>query len=538
MDHSAKGGIFDYIIVGSGSAGSALAARLADDGRDSVLILEAGPRDNNRWFHLPIGYYKTVGNPKFDWNYRSEPEQELGGRRINVPRARVVGGCGAINGLGYIRGQHADYDRWQRLGNSGWSWKDVEPYFKRLEGLRQESEVFGQEGPIGLRKLVERREICESFMTAASSFGVPIRDYFSGGAEEGAAYLMTTVEKGWRTSTAANYLKPRLKRPNLNLEVEALCEAIIFEDQTATSVRYRQGEKSYVARARRDIILCAGTINTPQLLQVSGVGPSSLLTSLGIEVIRDLEGVGENLQEHFNVETEYRLNKPISLNDDLRRPLWKMGAALKWMLTRDGPLTASAAHITAFVRSMQHIERPDLQLHFIPLSLDENRVPRRYSGASLDVYQMRPESRGTVAIRSRDPREKPSITFRFLSSESDRKVLVAGLKIVRRITQSPHFRKHVTVEEQPGLNVETDDEFLSFARESGFTDYHPVGTCKMGVESDAVVDHCLRVIGTRNLRIADCSVIPEIVSGNTHACAIMIAEKAADMIREDAKQLH
>ena len=516
-------GEFDYIVVGAGSAGCVIANRLSEDPRTRVLLLEAGPRDTHFWIHVPLGYGKLFTKSEVNWGYQSEPEPALHGRRIFTPRGKVLGGSSSINGLVYIRGQPADYDGW---GIPGWDFQALLPYFKKSENQARGADPWhGAGGPLEVADL-ERHELCDAFIGSAAALGIPRNPDFNGATQEGTGYYQATTCRGRRCSAATGYLRPAQKRPNLQVEVNTLATKIVLDGRRAVGVAV--GDKTY--EARREVILCGGAFNSPQLLQLSGIGPGALLQRLGIAVAADLP-VGEGLQDHFYARTFWRARKPLTLNDDMASWLGRARIGLQYLLRKTGPLTIAAGYAAAFVRTRPGLKDPDAQIYFINFSTAKRGgVLHRFSGFTCSVSQLQVESRGTVAIRSRDAREAPAIRYNYLATENDRRVMVDGLKIVRRIANTPPLSDYVAAEEFPGPKVQTDDEWLAFVREVGETVFHPSSTCSMG----KVVDAQLRVIGTGGLRVIDASVMPAVPSGNINAAVIAVAEKGADLVRRDA----
>ena len=502
---------YDYVIVGAGSAGCVLANRLSD--KHSVLLLEAGPRDKDFWIHVPLGYGKLFTRSALNWGYESEPEPALNGRRIFTPRGRVLGGSSSINGLVYIRGQREDFDGW---GMRGWDFASLEPYFQKAERQLKVSDL-------------ERHELCDAFIASARALGVPPTDDFNGPSQEGTGYYRATAHAGRRRSTAVAYLREAEKRPNLRVETNALATKVLFDGTRAVGVEYRQGEKVRKATAQKEVILAGGAFNSPQLLQLSGVGPRALLEKHGIPVVHDAPQVGERLQDHFYVRTFWRCRKDITLNDDMMS-LWRQAKiGLQYLLTKSGPLTISAGHAAAFVRTRPELKRPDAQIYFINFSsLRRGGVLHPHSGFTSAVSQMQVESRGSSHIRSADPARPPSIRYNYLATENDRRVMVDGLKLVRRICNTPPMRDYVAGEFLPGEKVVTDADWLAFVREMGETVFHPTSTCSMG----HVVDEKLKVKGIASLRIVDASVMPSVTSGNINAAVIAIAERAADLLKQ------
>jgi choline dehydrogenase len=527
---------FDYIVVGAGSAGCVLANRLTASGRHRVLLLEAGGHDRNIWIHIPLGYGKLFTNPKVNWLYTSEPEAELNNRRIIQPRGKVLGGSSSINGLLYIRGQPADFDHWRQLGNSGWSFDDVLPYFRRAEDQeRGEDALHGVGGPLAVSNVCEPHPLCEAFIEAAQQAGFPRNDDFNGPTQEGAGYFQLTARRGRRWSTAVGYLRPARRRPNLAIASNALASRILFSGRRAIGIEYRQGDTTRLAYANGEVILAGGTFNSPQLLQLSGLGPSSLLQSLGIDVVADMPGVGADLQDHLQVRLQYRCTERITMNDVIHSWRHRTGAGLRYVLFRKGLLAIGAGYAGGFFRTGGMVATPDVQVHFIIFSADTaGAALHPFPGFIASICQLRPESRGFVRIKSADPSKPPAIQPRYLSSPTDRDTVVAGLKLLRRIMGQPAMRRYVAEERAPGPRCTSDADLLAFAREAGTTVFHPTSTCRMGGDPTAVVDERLRVHGIDRLRVVDGSIMPTLVSGNTNAAIVMIAEKGADIILQDA----
>ncbi|MBX6368209.1 MAG: choline dehydrogenase [Rhodospirillales bacterium] len=528
----------DYIIVGAGSAGCVLANRLTASGEHRVLLLEAGPADRNPWIHVPLGYGKLFKDRRVNWLYETEPEPELDGRVIFQPRGKVLGGCSSINGLIYIRGQREDFDLWRQRGNVGWGFEDVLPYFKRAEDqARGASELHGVGGPLCVSDPTEPHELCDAFIAAAAAAGIPTTDDFNGPSQEGAGYYQTTSRRGRRWSTAVGYLRPAQRRPNLVVLTEAFATRILFEGRAATGVEFRHQGAFHRVRARREVILAGGAINSPQLLQLSGVGPGPLLQAHGISLVHELPGVGEDLQDHLQVRMVLRCTKRITINDDVNSLMRRLGVGLRYALWRKGPLTVSAGYAGAFFRTDERLATPDIQVHFITFSTD--RMGERlhpWPGFTASVCQLRPESRGFVRIKSPDPFAPPAIQPLYLSTETDRRTVVAGLERLREITRTQPLAAYVAAEHAPGPDVVGDEALLRYSRATGSTIYHPACSCRMGDDPGAVVDARLRVHGLERLRVVDGSVMPSVVSGNTNAAIVMIAEKGADMILEDARR--
>ncbi|UCD69857.1 MAG: GMC family oxidoreductase N-terminal domain-containing protein [Betaproteobacteria bacterium] len=526
----------DYVIIGAGSAGCVLANRLSAKGRYTVLLLEAGPKDSNPWIHVPIGYGKLFAEPKVNWMYQSEPESELNGRRVFTPRGKVLGGSSSINGLVYIRGQREDFDEWAQLGNSGWGFDDVLPYFRKSEAFQRGADAYhGSDGPLAVSELPDKHVLCDAFIRAAGTIGIPRNDDFNGKNQEGAGYYHATSRNGRRASSAVAYLRPARKRENLTVLTDALVTRIGFAEGRATSVEYRRSGNDYIAHAQREVLLCGGAINSPQLLQLSGVGPHALLEKNGIAVVADAPGVGEGLQDHFYVRTVWRCNSPCTVNDDLRTLGGRIGIALRYALLRRGPLTVSGGYAGAFARSRADVSRPDIQLYLINFSTDKMGTKLHpFSAFTVSMSPLRPESRGSVRIRSTDPAEPPAIQYNFLSAEADRRVVVDGLRRLHALMSTHAMQRHVLERHTPAPGELSDEGWLGYAREVGGTVYHPTATCRMGNDALAVVDDRLRVRGVRGLRVIDASIMPNVVSGNTNATVVMIAEKAADMILADA----
>jgi choline dehydrogenase len=528
---------FDYVIVGAGSAGCVLANRLSASGKYSVLLLEAGPRDTNPWIHVPLGYGKLFKEKAVNWMYQTEPEPGLGGRSVFQPRGKTLGGSSSINGLLYIRGQHEDYDRWRQHGNLGWGFDDVLPYFKKAEDQTRGADDFhGAGGPLPVSNLGHPDPISAAFIEAAVEAGLPRNPDFNGASQEGAGFFQTTTKGGRRASAAIAYLRPAKARANLHVETSALAERILFEGRRAVAVTYRHSGVLCTARARSEILIAGGAFNSPQLLQLSGVGPADLLRQHGIEIVLDAQGVGHDLQDHMQVRVVMRCSQAITLNDIVNNPARKVLAGLRYAAFRTGPLTIAAGTSGAFFRTNPRLATPDIQIHFLPFSTDKmGEKLHPFSGFTASVCQLRPESRGSIRIRSADPAAPPEIRINYLASEVDRTANVEGLKILRKILSAPALAPFVVEEVDPGAKVTSDEALLAFCRARGTTVYHPTSTCRMGSDPLAVVDQRLRLRGIDGLRVVDASVMPDLVSGNTNAPVIMIAEKASDMILQDAR---
>jgi choline dehydrogenase len=528
----------DYVVVGAGSAGCALAARLSEDPAVRVVLLEAGARDWNPWLHVPIGYAKTMFHPTLSWNLMTEPEPGLEGRRIPWPRGRVLGGSSAINGLLYVRGQHADYDHWRQLGCTGWSFEDVLPYFRRAEDQeRGADDLHGTGGPLAVSDLRERNPLALAFIEAAVELGFPRNLDFNGPTQEGAGLYQVTARKGWRCSAAKAYLRPAAKRPNLLVVTGAQSTGLVLEGRRAAGVRLRRDGAEHVLRATREVILCGGAIASPHLLLLSGIGPAEHLQEVGIPVAHDLPGIGRNLQDHFQARLAFRVTKPVSLNTKRHSLLGQFLMGAEFALRRTGPLTVSAGTAGLFARVLPGSGTPDVQYHFLPFSTDKTMLELHpFPGLTISACQLRPESRGTITLRSPDPREKAVIHANYLATETDRRCMVEGVKLGRRLAATRAMAPWIAGEEIPGAEHATDDEILGFIRRTGSTIYHPSGTCRMGGDPESVVDPALRVRGIEGLRVADASIMPTVVSGNTNAACIMIGEKCADLVRAEARQ--
>jgi choline dehydrogenase len=530
---------FDYVIVGAGSAGCVLANRLSAGGRHSVLLLEAGPRDTYPWIHIPIGYAKTMFHPVLNWGFYTDPEPTMNGRKVYWPRGRTLGGSSAINGLISIRGQREDYDAWAAAGNAGWSFADVLPWFRMLEhNVRGASEYHGADGPLWASDIDTPHPLVEAMIAGASELGIPRNDDFNGASQEGAGYYQLTTRKGMRCSTAVAYLRPARGRSGLRVETSAHATRILLDGKRATGVAYRQDGGEKTAQARREVILCAGALQSPQLLQLSGVGPAALLQAHGIPVVHALEGVGANLQDHLQARVIFRCTQPVTTNDALRTWSGKLRIGLDYVLRRGGPMAVGINQGGIFARAMASAARPDVQFHFATLSSDMAGSPvHEFSGFTMSVCQLRPTSRGTVSIKSTNPLEPPSMQPRYLSTEDDRVTLVAGIRLARKLAATRAMRPFVAAEYRPGSDAVSDDELLEFARNTAGTIFHPSGTTRMGPAADpaAVVDPQLRVHGMAALRVVDCGIMPTLVSGNTNVPVVMIAEKSAAMILGDAR---
>jgi choline dehydrogenase len=528
----------DFVIVGAGSAGCALANRLSADGRHTVALLEAGPADRDPWIHVPVGYFRTMGNPRSDWRYRTEADPGLAGRAISWPRGRVLGGSSSINGLLYVRGQPQDYDHWAQLGCTGWSWADVLPLFKRAEAWKgpDPAGLRGREGPLSVQTTRLSRRIVDHWVDAAEAAGYPRTEDYNGEDQEGVGYFQLTMRGGRRCSSAVAYLRPAKGRHNLRIVTDAQTERLLIEEGRAVGVRARIKGRMEEIRARREVILSAGAIGSPQILMLSGIGPAEDLKGHGIAVRRDLPGVGRNLQDHLQARPVYRT--PLSTINVETDSLFKQALiGLQYLVSQTGPMTMAASLGTAFLKTEPHLETPDIQFHIQPFSADSpGEGAHKFSAFTASVLQLRPESAGHLTLRSANMDDHPLIHPNYLATPTDCRTLVKGIQIARRISQVEPLKSNITEEHAPGREVPLEDEeaTLDWARRTSVTIYHPTGTCKMGIDEMAVVDPRLRVRGIGGLRVADASIMPQIVSGNTNAPAIMIGEKASDMILEDA----
>ncbi len=527
---------FDYIIVGAGSAGCVLANRLSADARTRVLLIEAGPRDTNPWIHIPVGYFKTMHNPRTDWCLRTQPDAGINGRSLSWPRGKVLGGSSSINGLLYIRGQSADFDQWRQLGCTGWSYEDVLPFFMASENQERGADDFhGTGGPLSVSDMRVRRDICDAYIEAASHLGIPHNSDFNGPQQEGAGYFQLTARNGWRCSAAVAFLRPARHRPNLLVITNAQARQIVLEGRRAVGLAFRHNGVEQRAFAGREIILSAGAVHSPQLLALSGIGPAAQLAQAGIPVLHDAPGVGENLQDHLQARCVYASTRP-TLNNEVNNPLLKLRIGLEYALWRRGPMSMGASQVAIFARSAPGLDTPDIQFHIQPLSSDEpGKGLHSYAAFTASVCQLRPESRGRIVTATASADDPPLIYPNYLATKLDQDVAIAGLRLARRLTQTAPLNRFVKAELRPGPAVESDRDYLAFIRQTATTIYHPVGTCKMGTDAMAVVDPRLRVIGIVGLRVADASIMPTLVSGNTNAAAIMIGEKASAMILEDAQ---
>jgi choline dehydrogenase len=525
---------YDYIVVGAGSAGAVVANRLSADPRNSVLLLEAGPA-GHPWTRIPVGYARLLTNPTVNWLYSSEPEASTDGRRIPVPRGRLLGGSSAINGLAFVRGQAQDFDTWAQMGNQGWSYESVLPYFRRMESYEGggDDRFRGRDGPLRVTNPEPRDPIYAALIKAADQVGIRHNPDYNGATQDGIAMSQATIASGRRMSTARCYLDPARRRPNLRIETGALAESLLFDGRRCTGVRYRVGGDVREARAAREVVVSGGSINSPQLLELSGIGQPDRLRRLGIEVRHALPGVGENLRDHYAPRTRWAIGaKGITFNDR-GRGLGLVRQALQYALTGKGLLGMVGAPMRAFVRSRDGLDAPDLLLGWVPmLTVPGPKGPKisRQSGVTCYAHPMRPESKGHIHVVSTDPRTPPAINFNFLSSPVDAALTVRAVRIARAIMTAPAMAPMQVTELAPGADKDTDEEILDWVRGAAETTYHPVGTCKMGTDAMAVVDHSLRVRGIDGLRVADASIMPTLTSGNTNAPSIMIGEKAADMV--------
>jgi len=535
-----EGDSYDYIVTGAGSAGCVLAARLSESGRHRVLLLEAGGKDSNPWIHIPLGYVKTFVNPKVNWMFDSEPEPNLNDRVMYQPRGKVLGGTSSINGMIYMRGNHADYDEWRQRGCEGWDWDSVLPYFRKAEdNERGDSEFHGGGGPLRVSNQPYEWEIGKLLLEACIQAGIKPNPDFNGAQQEGCGYYQTTTKDRRRWSTAAAYLRPARKRPNLIVQTHAHATRVLIENGRAVGVEYRSPQGLRTARASGEVIVSGGAYGSPQLLLLSGIGPAQHLQDMGVKVLHDLPGVGSNLHDHFNTYCTWRISRSISLNELHHSIPRQVVAGLQYALYRGGPMSGNGLYVGALVRSDESLERPDLQLNISAWStIDRTRdgiISHPFPGFAISPVHLRPEGRGTVRLKSPDPLAAPEIRFNFLRSDYDMQVLIKGMRIARQIARQHVLQQLVMAETSPGSAVMTDEQLADDVRKRGVSNLHPVGSCGMGHGPGSVVDPRLRVHGIGGLRVVDASIMPSIIAGNTNAPTIMIAEKASDMILEDAK---
>ncbi len=534
------GDSFDYVIVGSGAAGCVLADRLTDTGTDTVCVLEAGIADRHPLIRVPVGFVKTLYNPAFVWPFVAEPNAALGGRRIGLPQGRIVGGSTSVNGLAYSRGQAADFDDWASRGNPGWSYEEVLPYFKRSERRigPGDDRFRGRSGSLPVSSPDWPSALCEAFIEGATEMGVPRNDDYNGAVQEGAGYFQRIIERGRRVSAADAFLHPAVRRGRTDLRIGASVAEILFDGRRATGIRYRQGGTERTVTARKEVLLCSGTLGSPKLLQLSGIGPAALLRQHGIAVRHELPGVGENLRDHFTVRIAARARNAATINERSRG--WRLGLEIaRWLAGKPSIISLSPSLVHVFWKSRPDLNRGDIQVLFTPASYKEGKtyVLDDYPGMSLGARQQRPDSKGFVRITSADPAAVPAVQPNYLAEPHDQEVIVAALRFARSLLNSPTMQPYVAEETLPGpAAVSTDAEWLDFARKRGSTAYHLVGSCRMGPESDptSVVDNALRVRGIEGLRVVDASIMPHVPSANTMAATLMVAEKAADMIRGHA----
>jgi len=530
---------YDYIVTGAGSAGCAVAARLSETGRHRVLLLEAGGRDSSPWIHIPVGYSRLFTHETYNWRFESEPVAGLNGRTSYQPRGKMLGGTSSLNGMVYMRGTAADYDGWRQLGCVGWDYESVLTFFRKAENQeRGEDEFHGVGGPLNVTDAHYKHDIIDAIIEAAVQSGIPRNHDFNGATQEGAGYYQATVGKGRRWSSATAYLKPARGRRNLVVKPNAHATRIVIENGRAVGVEFRTSRGMEMARARGEVIVSGGVYGSPQLLLLSGVGPGDHLNKMGIDVTHDLAPVGANLQDHFNTYVAWRSTRTGTFNELHRSPFRKLAAGARYLVGRDGPMTAIAAHAGILTRTDPRFDRPDLQINTYLWSIEtRDRTgmhPHKWPGFSMSPVHLRPEGRGLVSLMSRDPLAPPRIEFRFMETAHDVDAMIAGVRLARKLAEQPALKPYIAEEVVPGPAVRSDEQLIEDIRNRGVSNLHPVGTCRMGTGRDAVVDPRLRVHGIRRLRVADASIMPLVVGGNTNAPSIMIGEKCAAMVLEDA----
>ncbi len=527
---------YDFVIVGAGSAGAALANRLTENPRWRVLLLEAGAK-GHPWSRIPVSFGLLIDNPAANWRYSSEPEENTANRRIPVPRGKLLGGSSSINGLVFVRGQPLDYDTWGQLGNRGWSFQDVLPVFRRMEHYEHGAdELRAEGGPLRVSEATDEGPLYDAIRAGARELGLPHNPDYNGASQEGVVRTQTTISNGVRQSTARCYLKPAERRPNLRIETRALTRKLLFDGAKCVGVEYERGGRTVEARAGREVVVCAGGVASPQLLELSGIGRPDLLRGLGIEPVHELPGVGEHLRDHINARIQYRMERAeLSYNPKMRTLAGRTWQVARYLVEKRGFLSLPSAPMLAFLRTRPELETPDVQMHIVPYAVKnpKKRQLHDFPAMTVAVYQLRPESLGSIHVRSADPREHPAIRFNFLSDAIDRAAMTGGFRLIRKFMDTGAMRAVRGEEYSPGAEVESDDAILDYIRANSETAYHPVGTCRMGQGPGAVVDERLRVRGLAGLRVADGSIMPTMVSGNTNAACIMIGEKASDLLKED-----
>ena len=527
---------FDYIIVGGGSAGCALANRLSLSKNNNVLLLEAG-NSYHPLARMPVSFAMLIDNPKANWRYRSEPEAGTSNRQIPVPRGKLLGGSSSINGLVYVRGQKLDYDIWAQMGNRGWSSEEVLPYFKKLENYQHDCDhIRGKRGPVKISQVNDRNPIYQALFKTGKRLGIPFNNDYNSEEQEGFAYTQTTIFNGERMSAKVAYLDPIKSRTNLTVITNSLVSKVIIKNKSAEAVEVLKNNKKQLFYANKEVIICSGAINSPQILELSGIGNPNVLKKLGIQLNHQLNGVGENLRDHIGPRIVYRINEPGLSYNERARGFNLIKQVTNYFFKRDGFLTLPSAPVLGFLKTKPELASPDIQLHFIPYRVVLENGKRKLGkdpGITCTINQNRPDSQGSIHIKSNDPQEYPEIKFNFLSKSSDCETLISGVKLIRKLMNSPEVQKYCGEEVQPGIQTSSDEEILKFIRDKAETLYHPSGTCKMGNDKMSVVDNKLKVHGIKNLRVADASIMPTLISGNTNGPCMMIGERCADFILQN-----